>query len=832
MFRISVCLYAFLLLAPCVLPAAAQQSPSSNTAVPSIVNFSGVLTDLSRAPLTGAVGVTFSLYKESQGESPLWMETQNVQADKAGHYTVALGSTQSQGLPPDIFASGEARWLGVQAQGQAEQPRVLLMSVPYALKALDAETIGGKPVSAFMLAPSSNSANSGSPNPLDNITGSGTAGFVPVFTGTATIGNSQLFQTVANKVGIGTTTPAAKLDVKGTSDVRDTLTLFPKATHPTLSIHGTAFSIDQTGAVTFVAGQTFPGEGTVTSVGSGAGLTGGPITGSGTLSIANGGITNTMLQNPSLTVTANGPLNGGGNVALGSSVSLGLAGCASNQILKWNGSAWACSADSNSGGTVTSVGSGGGLTGGPITTTGALSIANGGVTNTMLQNSALTVTANSPLTGGGAVSLGGSTSLGLEACGANQILKWNGSAWACSVDNNSGGTVTSVGSGLGLTGGPITGSGSLSINTSVVPQLGAFNTFTNTNTVVVNSGADLILSNTSGGDGIDISMANNGYGVYTTGGFEGVQAVGGTFPLVGFGGSLEGVYGRSDTDSDFSPGLVGIEGGGTTKTIGVMGLTSSATGGGVYGQRTSTQSTTGATITFGGSGVWGDAGSSGLGVGVYATADNNSAAIVANGSSCCYTLFAINESASGYPFSAVNATGNGCYIDPSGSINCTGSKNAVVRIDGGQRKVALSAIESPKNWFEDFGSEQLSNGTAVIRLEPEFAQTVNTQLEYHIFLTPKGDCKGLYVAHETSNSFEVHELGGGTSGVRFDYRIVALRKNFENIRMADHTNDPDPMQMIKPGPPIHFDATKLIPPARTAQMMRPITQTTVRKRGK
>ena len=46
---------------------------------------------------------------------------------------VALGSTSSQGLPANVFASGEARWLGVQVQGQAEQPRVLLMSVPYAL---------------------------------------------------------------------------------------------------------------------------------------------------------------------------------------------------------------------------------------------------------------------------------------------------------------------------------------------------------------------------------------------------------------------------------------------------------------------------------------------------------------------------------------------------------------------------------------------------------------------------------------------------------------------------------------------------------------------------
>jgi len=48
--------------------------------------------------------------------------------------------------------SGEARWLGVQPEGQTEQPPILLLGVPYALKAGDAETWGGLPASAFVLA--------------------------------------------------------------------------------------------------------------------------------------------------------------------------------------------------------------------------------------------------------------------------------------------------------------------------------------------------------------------------------------------------------------------------------------------------------------------------------------------------------------------------------------------------------------------------------------------------------------------------------------------------------------------------------------------------------
>jgi hypothetical protein len=47
------------------------------------------------------------------------------------------------------------------------------------------------------------------------------------------------------------------------------------------------------------------------------------------------------------------------------------------------------------------------------------------------------------------------------------------------------GTVSSVAAGTGLTASPspITGSGTLSINTAVVPQLGAANTFTGIQTV-------------------------------------------------------------------------------------------------------------------------------------------------------------------------------------------------------------------------------------------------------------------------------------------------------------------------------------------------------------
>ncbi len=136
-------------------PASAQPpaaSPSAAAAVPRLINFSAKVADAQGKPAPGVAGVTFSIYKDQYEGSPLWMETQNVQANSKGNYTVQLGANSPQGVPLELFMAGEARWLGVRVNGGEEQARTLLLSVPYALKAADAETLGGKPLSAFMMA--------------------------------------------------------------------------------------------------------------------------------------------------------------------------------------------------------------------------------------------------------------------------------------------------------------------------------------------------------------------------------------------------------------------------------------------------------------------------------------------------------------------------------------------------------------------------------------------------------------------------------------------------------------------------------------------------------
>ncbi len=191
--------------------------------VPRLIQFSGVLRDSQKKPLTGSVLVTFSIYAGQEDGTPLWTETQEIIPGADGAYGVLLGAASPNGIPAELFSSGGARWLAIQTPEQPELPRVLLVSVPYALKAADADTLGGKPASAFITADSQSAQTSGTSaaapivavpavTPATAPTGSGTTDYIPLWTSSANLGNSNLFQS-GNNIGIGTTAPAAQLQI-------------------------------------------------------------------------------------------------------------------------------------------------------------------------------------------------------------------------------------------------------------------------------------------------------------------------------------------------------------------------------------------------------------------------------------------------------------------------------------------------------------------------------------------------------------------------------------------------------------------------------------------
>ena len=213
------------LLAVFLIVSAPVTHGQAGSAVPRVIAFSGALPGAS-----GRITVRFALFADAASDTPVWSETQVVTVDDRGRYTVILGAADSDGLPIEIFVAGSAKWLGVHAEGYDDPARVLLVSAPFALKAADADTLGGKPLSAFVLAqdveggPGRRSdAGDGkgaadgfaSPRPASSPAGgaaqtSGTANYLGLFTDSVNLGNSVLFQAPGtNRIGIGTTAPGA-----------------------------------------------------------------------------------------------------------------------------------------------------------------------------------------------------------------------------------------------------------------------------------------------------------------------------------------------------------------------------------------------------------------------------------------------------------------------------------------------------------------------------------------------------------------------------------------------------------------------------------------------
>jgi hypothetical protein len=240
-------------------------------------------------------------------------------------------------------------------------------------------------------------------------------------------------------------------------------------------------------------------------------------------------------------------------------------------------------------------------------------------------------------------------------------------------------------------------------------------------------------SGSTGGTGV-YGWASAGSGVTNGGYFRSSSAAG------------RGVFGWASATSGFTWG--GVFQSNSSSGTGVYGI-ASATSGTTYGGNFRSQST--------------------LGKGVQGVA---SATTGVN-----YGVYGQTSSPYGY---GVYSKGN---MKVEGRFTVTGVKSAVVKLNDG-KSVLMYAVEASENWFEDFGSSRLKDGSALVSIETTFAETVNTDMEYHVFLTPNGDCRGLYVTNKTGNSFEIKELNGGKSDISFSYRIVAKRKGYEDQRLV------------------------------------------------
>lgn len=246
------------------------------------------------SPVTANVDMVFALFDAAtngnQFGPPLQFTTatSNPVAVANGIFTVALDFG-----PAFSTLVSDQRWLQVSINGNVLSPRTQIQSAPYALQSQTAEfayAIQNASVGAAQIVPTQVQAR---------VTGSCAAG----------------------------------------SSIR---------------------SVAQDGSVTC---QAAGGSGTVTSVATDATLTGGPITTSGTLGIAAGAVGTAQINNTEVQARVTGTCSSGQTL-----LSVNADGTVN------------CGTDLTGGsGTVTSIGTGPSLSGGPITTSGTIDIAAGGV---------------------------------------------------------------------------------------------------------------------------------------------------------------------------------------------------------------------------------------------------------------------------------------------------------------------------------------------------------------------------------------------------------------------------------------------------------------------
>jgi hypothetical protein len=119
------------------------------------------------------------------------------------------------------------------------------------------------------------------------------------------------------------------------------------------------------------------------------------------------------------------------------------------------------------------------------------------------------------------------------------------------------------------------------------------------------------------------------------------------------------------------------------------------------------------------------------------------------------------------------------------------NKNAAFKhpLHNPEKYIVFRAVEGPKVTVEDWGVAELRDGVAFVTFSEEFAALISDKMEYAVFLTPEGECNGLYVSRKEPYGFEVRELGGGKSNVKFSWLVKAVRIGDEDTPVLE---DPVP----------------------------------------
>lgn len=124
---------------------------ASAYAAPGLIHYQGRLTDKNGNPITSAVVVKFTFWNAESGGSQIgtYSDSDLVTPDANGVYSALIGDEGGTPVPASIFDNASV-WLEVQFGGETLSPRKRIVTVPYAFRSANADTLGGYVSSAFV----------------------------------------------------------------------------------------------------------------------------------------------------------------------------------------------------------------------------------------------------------------------------------------------------------------------------------------------------------------------------------------------------------------------------------------------------------------------------------------------------------------------------------------------------------------------------------------------------------------------------------------------------------------------------------------------------------
>ena len=141
-----------------------------------------------------------------------------------------------------------------------------------------------------------------------------------------------------------------------------------------------------------------------------------------------------------------------------------------------------------------------------------------------------------------------------------------------------------------------------------------------------------------------------------------------------------------------------------------------------------------------------------------------------------------------------NLGGDGCGFNVNGPFHVTGAKNSVVQTSQGW--LAINAYETAEYYFGDIGESNTGNQSKVtIGIDKIFNETVNTNVQYQVFVTPYSDAH-IWVEQRYHNRFIICS---DKPNAEFGWEIKAKRKGYEDHRLRKVNADFKPLSVLNKG---------------------------------